>query len=138
MSELTDLDPLARAKALLAKLVAFPTVSDRSNLQLIDFVADYLRGLGARAAHRAEPAGDKAALMVTFGPRGRRRRLLSGHTDVVPVEGQPWTSDPFALREADGKLYGRGACDMKGFDAAVLPLLPEFLAAPLKSRSTCC
>jgi acetylornithine deacetylase len=132
MSEFTKLDPLARAKALLAKLVAFPTVSDQSNLRLVDFVANYLRGLGLEPLIAPNPAGDKAALLVTVGPPVDDGVVLSGHTDVVPVKGQPWTSDPFTLREADGRLYGRGACDMKGFDAAALAFLPEIVSAPLE------
>ena len=112
-------DPLTHAKTLLAKLVAFPTVSDRSNLDLIAFVAETLRELGVEPRIAPNAAGDKAALFATFGPEVDGGVLLSGHTDVVPVEGQPWSGDPFLLREADGKLYGRGACDMKGFAACV-------------------
>ncbi len=125
-------DPLTRAKDLLARLVAFPTVSDRSNLDLIAFVAEYLRGLGLQPRLTPNASGDKAALLVTFGPEIDGGVLLSGHTDVVPVEGQPWTADPFKLREADGKLHGRGACDMKGFCACALAAAPVFLAAQLE------
>jgi acetylornithine deacetylase len=121
-------DLLTRAKELLAKLAAFPTVSDRSNLDLIDFVADYLRGLGAEPQIAPSGDGSKAALHVGFGPK-TSGVLLSAHTDVVPVEGQPWTSDPFQLREVDGRLYARGACDMKGFAACALAMAPEFIAA---------
>jgi acetylornithine deacetylase len=124
-----DLDPLARAKALLERLIAFPTISDRSNLELVAFVADYLRACGLEPRIAANAAGDKAAILVTIGPEVDGGIVLSGHTDVVPVEGQPWTGDPFTLREADGKLYGRGACDMKGFDAAALACAPVFIAA---------
>ena len=125
-------DPLTRARDILARLVAFPTVSDRSNLGLVDYVADYLRALGVEPRLAPNAAGDKAALFVTFGPEIDGGVLLSGHTDVVPVEGQPWTSDPFQLREADGKLFGRGACDMKGFAACALASAPDFLRAKLK------
>ena len=83
-----------------------------------------------RRVHNA--AGDKAALWATIGPDVDGGIVLSGHTDVVPTEGQPWSGDPFVLREIDGRLYGRGACDMKGFDAAVLAMVPEFQAAKLK------
>jgi len=131
MTDFAPLDPLSRAKDLLARLVAFPTVSDRSNLELIGFVADYLRTLGVEPRIAPNANGDKAALFATFGPEVDGGIVLSGHTDVVPVEGQPWTSDPFALREADGRLYGRGACDMKGFDACALAMAPEFLKAKL-------
>ena len=120
-------DPLTSAKALLERLVAFPTVSDQSNLQLIAFVADHLRGLGVEARIAPNATGDKAALLATFGPEVDGGIVLSGHTDVVPVEGQPWSGDPFALREIDGRLYGRGACDMKGFAACALAAAPHFL-----------
>ena len=122
----------ARAKALLARLIGFETVSDRSNLALVDFVEDYLSGLGVSALRAPNAKGDKAALFATIGPNIDGGTVLSGHTDVVPVEGQAWSGDPFTLREADGKLYGRGACDMKGFDAAVLAMVPEFQAARLE------
>ena len=122
-------DPLTRAKEILARLVAFPTVSDRSNLELMAFVADYLRGLGAEPMLAPNKQGDKTALHVAFGPKADGGVLLSAHTDVVPVEGQPWSADPFALREADGRLYARGACDMKGFVACALAMAPQFLAA---------
>ncbi|MDE3176606.1 MAG: acetylornithine deacetylase [Pseudomonadota bacterium] len=124
-------DSLTRAQQLLAALVAFPTVSDRSNLDLIAYVADYLRALGVEPMIAPNREGDKAALLATFGPRVDGGVLLSAHTDVVPVEGQPWTSDPFALRAAEGRLYGRGACDMKGFAACALACVPDFLAAGL-------
>ena len=84
----------------------------------------------ARRLPNAE--GDKAALLATIGPMVDGGIVLSGHTDVVPVEGQPWSTNPFDMREQDGRLYGRGACDMKGFDAAVLASVPAFLAQPLK------
>ena len=128
---MTDV-PLARAKTLLAKLIAFPTVSDRSNLELIAFVAEHLRELGVEPLIAPNAAGDKVALFATFGPEVDGGVLLSAHTDVVPVLGQPWTSDPFVLSEADGRLYGRGACDMKGFVACALASAPAFLAAKLE------
>jgi len=125
-------DPLTSAKVLLERLVAFPTVSDRSNLDLIAFVADYLSALGVEPRIAPNAAGDKAALIASFGPQVDGGIVLSGHTDVVPVEGQPWSGDPFALREIDGLLYGRGACDMKGFVACALAAAPHFLAAGLE------
>ena len=125
-------DALARARDILQRLVGFATISDRPNLALIDYVQSYLEGLGVATARAPNLAGDKAALMATIGPMVEGGVALSGHTDVVPVEGQKWTSDPFALREADGRLYGRGACDMRGFDAVALAMVPEFLAAGLK------
>jgi acetylornithine deacetylase len=127
-----SVDLTARAKALLARLLAFNTVSDRSNLPLIEFVEDYFRGLGVPTQRAPNTAGDKAALLATIGPNVDGGIVLSGHTDVVPVEGQAWSGDPFEMREIDGKLIGRGACDMKGFDAAVLAMVPEFLTAKLE------
>ena len=123
---------LDRAVALLDRLVAFDTESSLSNLPLIDFVEDYLLGLGARFTRIPNATGDKAALFVTFGPDIDGGILLSGHTDVVPVVGQKWTSPPFVLRRDGDRLYGRGTCDMKGFDALCLAMAPEFLKAPLK------
>src|SRR5436309_14089258 len=123
---------LSRAKTLLADLIAFPTVSDRSNLALIGYVAEYLKRLGVEPRLDPNAAGDTAALLATFGTEIDGGVLLSAHTDVVPVEGQPWTGDPFALREADGLIYGRGACDMKGFAACALASAPMFLAAKLE------
>ncbi|GMG82742.1 acetylornithine deacetylase [Paralimibaculum aggregatum] len=117
---------------MLARLVAFPTVSRDSNLALIDFVRDYLAGHGveSRLVHNEE--GTKANLYAQIGPAEPGGIILSGHTDVVPVDGQPWSTDPFRLVERDDRLYGRGSCDMKGFDALVLAAVPEMLAAPLK------
>jgi acetylornithine deacetylase len=127
-----SVDPIASAKALLGRLIAFNTISDRSNLPLIEFVEDYFRALGVPTLRAPNAAGDKAALLATIGPNVDGGIVLSGHTDAVPVEGQAWSGDPFTMREIDGKLFGRGACDMKGFDAAVLAMVPEFLAAKLK------
>lgn len=117
--------------ALLERLVAFESVSDVSNLPLIDFVEDYLRGQGVASLRAPNSTGDKAALLATIGPNVDGGVVLSGHTDVVPVAGQNWSSDPFVLRRADGRLYGRGAVDMKGFDAIVLAMVPHFKAAKL-------
>ena len=125
-------DRLASAKELLAGLVAINSVTDRSNLPVLDFVESYLAPLGVNVSRAPNATGDKAALLATIGPRVDGGVVLSGHTDVVPVEGQAWVSDPFSLREAGGRLYGRGACDMKGFDACVLAMAPVFLARPLK------
>ncbi|HEY1941786.1 MAG TPA: acetylornithine deacetylase [Roseiarcus sp.] len=122
----------ARVRTILQRLIAFDTVSDRSNLPLVDYVEDYLRSLGVKIWRAPNAAGDKAALMATVGPSVAGGAVLSGHTDVVPVVGQAWSGDPFELREADGRLYGRGACDMKGFDAVALAMVPYFQAADLK------
>jgi acetylornithine deacetylase len=129
---MTSESRLAEAKALLTRLVAFESVSDTSNLPLIDFVESYLREQGTESIRAPNPSGDKAAILATIGPRVDGGMVLSGHTDVVPVEGQPWSSPPFMLREASGRLYGRGACDMKGFDACVLAMAPMFRDAGLK------
>ena len=120
------------AIALLRRLVAFDTESDKSNLPLIAFVEAYLVALRVPFLRVPNAAGDKAALLATIGPPVADGIVLSGHTDVVPVAGQAWTSDPFALREADGRLYARGACDMKGFDAVALAMIPHFKAAGLR------
>ncbi|MDV2983964.1 UNVERIFIED_CONTAM: acetylornithine deacetylase [Methylobacteriaceae bacterium AG10] len=123
----TRLTPLE----LLERLVAFDTESSKSNLALIDFVADYLAGWGVPFVRVPNASGDKAALFATLGPAIDGGVVLSGHTDVVPVTGQAWTSDPFSLRVADGRAYGRGAVDMKGFDALALALVPAALEAGL-------
>ena len=123
---------LETAKALLARLIAFKSVSASSNLPVIDFIEDYLAAHGIAARRAPNAAGDKAAILATIGPRVDGGVVLSGHTDVVPVEGQLWSGDPFELRQKAGRLYGRGACDMKGFDACVLAMAPAFKAAQLK------
>lgn len=118
-----DLYPAARD--LLAKLVAFDTTSRGSNLELVEWVEAYLDGLSA--PHRRVPNADgtKTNLIATIGPTLEGGVVLSGHTDVVPVDGQPWNTDPFSLQERDGRLYGRGTCDMKGFLALALAAAPE-------------
>jgi acetylornithine deacetylase len=105
---------------LLATLVAFDTTSRNSNLALIDWAEGYLAGFGFTSERIYDPTGRKANLWATIGPADLPGFILSGHTDVVPVDGQSWTSDPFTLREEGGRLYGRGACDMKGFLACCL------------------
>lgn len=120
------------ARAILDKLVSFPTVSSVSNLDLIDWVEDYLDGHGVRATRVYDETGQKAALYANVGPEVAGGVVLSGHTDVVPVEGQAWDSDPFTVVEKDGKLYGRGTCDMKGFNALALAAVPRALEAGVK------
>lgn len=119
-------------RAMIERLIGFDTTSVKSNLNLIDDVANYLSGLGIKVEliHNAERT--KANLFATVGPDAPGGVALSGHTDVVPVEGQPWTSDPFAVVERDGKLFGRGTSDMKSFIAIALSLVPEMKAARLK------
>ncbi|WP_134495853.1 acetylornithine deacetylase [Microvirga pakistanensis] len=118
---------------MLARLVSFDTESAKSNLALVEFVESYLRSWNVPFVRVPNDAGDKAALFATIGPQDRGGIVLSGHTDVVPVVGQPWTSDPFTLRVENGRAYGRGAVDMKAFDALALALVPEFLATGLKT-----
>jgi len=112
---------------LIRDLVAFDTTSRESNLELIDFVEAYLNGLGVECLRVYDDEKRKANLYATLGPSDRSGILLSGHTDVVPVDGQDWTSDPFTVRAADGRLYGRGTADMKGFIAIALAFAPEML-----------
>ncbi|WP_439632960.1 acetylornithine deacetylase [Glycocaulis sp.] len=121
-----------QAIALLERLIAFDTTSRNSNLALIDWVEDYLTGLGARCERVPSPDGLKSNLHAFIGPETDGGVVLSGHTDVVPVDGQNWSTDPFVLTEKDGKLYGRGTCDMKGFVACALAAAPDLAAAPLK------
>jgi acetylornithine deacetylase len=116
---------------MLAKLVSFDTVSTKSNLPLIEFVESYLQSWNVPYVRVPNETGDKAAIYATIGPQDRGGIVLSGHTDVVPVTGQAWTSDPFTLRVENGRAYGRGAVDMKAFDALALAMVPEFQAAHL-------
>ena len=118
---------------MIERLVAFDTTSHKSNLALIDFVADYLAGHGIASRRTGDAEGTKANLFATVGPEIAGGVVLSGHSDVVPVEGQAWDSDPFVVRQADGRLYGRGTADMKSFPAVALALIPEMLAAGLKT-----
>lgn len=118
-------------RQLLADLIAFNTVSRESNLALIDYVRDYLAGFSVSCQILKDDSGNKANLLAVIGPQDLPGIVLSGHTDVVPVDGQQWQSDPFVLREADGLLYGRGTADMKSWLAAVLALVPELVAQPL-------
>jgi hypothetical protein len=118
---------------MLRKLIEFPTVSRDSNLELIHFARDRLRDLGAECRLTYDDERRKANLFATLGPPGQPGVALSGHTDVVPVDGQAWDTDPFELVEKDGKLYGRGTSDMKGFVAVALALAPEFAQRGLKT-----
>ncbi len=118
---------------MLRKLVAFPTVSRDSNLELIHFIRDTLKPLDADIRLTYDDGKRKANLFATLGPRAGAGIALSGHTDVVPVEGQPWDGDPFKVTERDGRLYGRGTADMKSFVACALALAPEFMERGLKA-----
>lgn len=118
-------------REMLAKLVSFPTISTDSNLPLIEFASDYLAGHGVASHKVFSEDRSKANLYATVGPMEAGGIVFSGHTDVVPVEGQNWSSDPFELIERDGRLYGRGTCDMKGFNALALAAVPEMLTRGL-------
>lgn len=121
------------SRDLLGRLIGFATVSRDSNLELIAFIRDYLSGQGVECELFHNPEGTKANLFATIGPKEKGGVVLSGHTDVVPVDGQAWTVEPFCMSEHNGRLYGRGAADMKGFIASVLAAVPAFLAEPLRT-----
>lgn len=116
----------------LRQLVAFDTTSRHSNFPLIEFVEEYLAGLGIES-RRVAHQDNKANLYATIGPGDRPGIAVSAHTDVVPVEGQDWATDPWTLTEREGRLYGRGTADMKGFLAVVLAALPRFVEADLET-----
>ncbi|MEQ8401559.1 MAG: acetylornithine deacetylase [Silicimonas sp.] len=117
---------------LLRTLVGFDTTSRNSNLELIEFVANYLESCGIAPTLVHSEDGRKANLLATVGPEDQSGVVLSGHTDVVPVDGQEWATDPFTLEEREGMLFGRGTCDMKGFIAVALAYAPVFAAAKLQ------
>ncbi|BBH33160.1 acetylornithine deacetylase [Pseudomonas sp. St290] len=121
-----------RSRVLLERLVGFATVSRESNLALIEFVRDYLQGLGVDSELIYNAERTKANLLASIGPAAPGGVVLSGHTDVVPVDGQAWTVEPFYLSEMDGKWFGRGTADMKGYLASVLAAVPMFLASALR------
>ncbi|WP_298846728.1 acetylornithine deacetylase [uncultured Ruegeria sp.] len=111
---------------IMTKLISFPTVSRETNLPLVDWVEEYLKGHGIEPHRWPDPdQPHKAAIFAHVGPKEEGAVVLSGHTDVVPVDGQPWDSDPFTVTEKDGKYFGRGTCDMKGFDALAIWALVE-------------
>ncbi|RON40132.1 acetylornithine deacetylase (ArgE) [Pseudomonas frederiksbergensis] len=120
------------SRDLLETLVAFDTTSRESNLHLIEFVRGYLAGFDVPCELVYNDQRSKANLFATIGPANLPGIVLSGHTDVVPVDGQPWTVAPFELTEREGKLYGRGTADMKGYIACVLALVPSLVKASLK------
>ncbi len=113
-------------KALLRQLIGYRTVSTDSNLAMIAFLAERLEAIGARVEVHSDATGAKANLFATLGPEVDGGILLSGHSDVVPVADQDWATDPFEMVERDGRLYGRGTCDMKGFIAATLAVAPLY------------
>jgi len=124
---------LDQTKELLGQLVSFDTTSRNSNLPIIDFIEDYLAGHDVPSVRIPDETGEKSSLFATIGPEGVAGIGLSAHTDVVPVDGQDWETDPFELIEKGTKLYGRGSCDMKGFVACVMAKVPEFKARNLKT-----
>ena len=122
---------LATARQILDTLIGFDTTSRNSNLALIEWVEAYLARHGVESQRVPNDDGRKANLFATCGPKVEGGVILSGHTDVVPVDGQDWSSDPWTVREADGKLFGRGVADMKGFIALALAFVPRFVAGRL-------
>ena len=120
-------------RAIFDRLMAFDTVSSKPNIDLMLYVCDLLAGTGIDAVLIPDPSGSKANLFATVGPAGQGGVMLSGHTDVVPVEGQAWTKPPFALTEENGRYYGRGAADMKGFCAVAIATLLQAARRPLKT-----
>lgn len=121
--------PSAASRAMIERLIAFQTVSRDSNLGLIEWTRDYLQGFGATTRLTHDATGKKANLFATLGDSNKPGLILSGHTDVVPVDGQKWDTDPFVAIERDGKLYARGSADMKGFIGIILAQAPKFVAA---------
>ena len=124
---------LDHTQDILRQLIAYPTISADSNLQMIEYLADYLDHLGADVLLNHAPDGTKANLFATLGQGHENGVLLSGHTDVVPVADQDWSHDPFDMVERDGRLHGRGTCDMKGFIAACLTKAQDYAKLPLKT-----
>ena len=128
----------AEVRAMIERLIAFDTTSRNSNLDLIHDVRDYLKDLGVESHLTFDDDKRKANLYATLGPTDRGGIALSGHTDVVPVDGQEWSSDPWTAIERDGRLHGRGSCDMKGFIAIVLAHAPRFLERNIETPIHIC
>lgn len=126
------MDKLAETVSLLERLVAYPTVSSDSNLDMAADIAQHLEDCGARVELFHDESGRKANVFATLGPETSGGVILSGHTDVVPVADQVWKSDPFTLRQSDDLLFGRGTCDMKGFIAAALVMARHFRTSDLR------
>ena len=121
--------PSTELMAMIERLIAFPTVSRDSNLGLIEWTRDYLAGLGVNSRLTYDASGKKANLFATLGGGSRPGLVLSSHTDVVPVEGQAWDTDPFKATVVGDKLFGRGTADMKSYIATALVMAPRFLAS---------
>ena len=122
---------LIKTIEIMDKLIGFPTISSESNLDCIDWIGGYLKSFGARCEITSETKG-KANIFATLGPDTDGGIILSGHTDVVPVEGQNWSSDPFKMKRKNNALFGRGACDMKGFISAAMAMVPKYSKLDLK------
>ncbi|MEO0447008.1 MAG: M20/M25/M40 family metallo-hydrolase [Verrucomicrobiota bacterium] len=127
------MDTLTQTQDMLGDLIAYPTISSDSNLDIIAYLAQRLEDAGARIEIFHDETGEKANLFGTLGPEADGGIVLSGHTDVVPVQDQVWASDPFQMTQKDARLYGRGSCDMKGFLAAATVMAPHY-AAQVKER----
>ncbi|CAL2101084.1 Acetylornithine deacetylase [Tenacibaculum sp. 190130A14a] len=119
------------AKEILAKLVSFGVLSKQNNISLVDWISEYITQFGIETVYVYNEEKTQASLHCRIGPAVDGGIILSGHTDVVPVKGQPWNTDPFELIEKEGNLYGRGACDMKGYLACFLSVLPQMVTANL-------
>jgi acetylornithine deacetylase len=126
--------PSAASRSIIERLIGFRTVSRDSNLELIEWVRDYLQGFGATTRLTHDATGKKANMFATLGDSTKPGLILSGHTDVVPVDGQNWDTDPFLAVERDGKLFARGSADMKGFIGIILAQAPKFVAALNENR----
>ena len=121
-----------KAKDILAKLVSFGVLSTENNLELVDWISNYIKSYNVDVVYIYNEEKTQASLHCRIGPEVDGGVILSGHTDVVPVKGQPWNTNPFELKEIDGNLYGRGACDMKGYLACFLSVLPKMVKSKLK------
>ena len=119
---------------ILAKLVSFPVLGGESNLSILSWIESYLAELGITSFRVYNEEGNKASLHCRIGPAVDGGIILSGHTDVVPVAGQNWDTDPFVLTEIGDKLYGRGSCDMKAFLACIMTAAPMMVNAHLKKQ----
>ena len=127
------MQPDPRSVELIRRLISYDTTSRNSNLELIDWIRTYLSGFGVESHLTFDDQKRKANLYATLGPQDVGGVMLSGHTDVVPVDGQDWSTDPFEAVEAEGKIYGRGTCDMKSFVAVALAHVPDFVSRGLKA-----
>ncbi len=125
--------PSTESLEMITKLISYDTTSRYSNMELITYIQDYLTSLDIESTLVPNDDGNKASLYATVGPKDKPGVMLSGHTDVVPVDGQDWDSDPFSVIEKDGKLFGRGTSDMKSFIALVLVALPKFIERGLNT-----